>query len=69
MWARVAENSISFKKSEQGILPCSLFNWRFSLNKPSVLLGEIKNTSVNKNLRVKISEGLATASLKITGGF
>ena len=44
-------------------------NWRFSLNKPPVLLGEVKNTLVNKNLCVIISEGLATASLKITGGF
>lgn len=39
------------------------------MNKPPVLLGEVKNTSVNKNLCVIISEGLATASLKITGGF
>ena len=36
---------------------------------PQFYWGTIKNTLVNKNLRVIISEGLATASLEITGGF
>ena len=46
-----------------------IYIWRFSLINPPVLLGDDKNTLVNKNLRVIISEGLATASLEKTGGF
>ena len=55
--------------ARRAVLRGGLPVWRFSLKKPPVILGDDKNTLVNKNLYVIISEGLATASLKITGGF